>query len=99
MIKTNSKKVEVDVLEDVICDSCGNSCRNSNNFEYMTLNNYWGYGSNKDGEMWEAHVCEKCVDEKFKFIKFRKENYMIGGGNKNGLERKMVHSGSIIIIE
>ena len=99
MIKTNSKQIEADILEDVICDVCGNSCKNSTNFEYMTLKNYWGYGSNKDGEMWEAHVCEKCVDEKFQFVKFRKEDYMISGGGVYGLERKIVHVGAVIVSE
>jgi len=94
MLLTISKKTELEVLQDVICDSCGKSCKNSTNFEYMTLKNYWGYGSKKDGEMWEAHVCEKCVDEKFQFIKFRKEDY-----NVIGFDRKVVHACSVIVTE
>ena len=99
MIKTEPKIIEVEILQDVICDSCGNSCKNSTNFEYMTLRNYWGYGSKKDGEFWQAHICEKCVDEKFPFIKFQKEDYMTHGLKIQGLERKIVHPGAIIIQE
>jgi hypothetical protein len=32
-------------------------------FEGMELTAHWGYSSNKDGEYWEACVCEKCVDK------------------------------------
>lgn len=99
MIKTNNKQIKADIVEDVICDVCGKSCKNSTNFEYMTLKKYWAYGSKKDGEFWEAHICEKCVDEKLQFVKFRKEDYTIGGKNMHGLERKIVHVGGIIISE
>ena len=99
MFKTTTKKTEVEILEDVICDSCGNSCKNSTNFEFMTLENYWGYGSKKDGDFWQAHICEKCVDEKFNFIKFQKEDYMIDGMKVHGLERKIFHKNTIIIKE
>ena len=39
----------------------------------MGLKADFGYGSKKDMERWTAHVCEKCVDEKLSFIKFKKE--------------------------
>ncbi len=38
---------------------------------YMTLKAHWGFDTNKDQEEWEAHICEKCVDEKFEFIRFK----------------------------
>jgi hypothetical protein len=41
----------------------------------MTMAAEWGYNSNKDMENWKAHICEKCVDEKFNFIKFVKTKY------------------------
>jgi len=79
---------KVDVVTDVICDCCGESCKVNEyvvdndlredhgethySFEYMELNANWGYHSGKDLERWKAHVCEKCVDEKFTFIKFKK---------------------------
>lgn len=75
-------------LTDIICDCCGKSCkvhtdvvdndlREDNGevydvFEFMKLEANWGYWSNKDSEQWTAHVCEKCVDERFSDIKFKK---------------------------
>ena len=86
MIKTKKSIKKVDVTIDVICDYCGNSCKKligTNihkkpiyNFEYMTLESTWGYGSDKDTEHWSAEVCESCVDKKFKNIKFKKTNYL-----------------------
>jgi hypothetical protein len=32
-------------------------------FEGMELRAVWGYTSKKDGEIWDACICEKCVDE------------------------------------
>ena len=70
---------DIEVTKDIICDCCGNSCKSNNsdieNFEYMTMEAYWGYTSVKDSEKWTAHICEKCIDEKFSFVNFKKENY------------------------
>jgi hypothetical protein len=69
---------EVDVLSDVTCDCCGKSCGVPNEpytYEYMTMTSEWGYNSSKDTERWEAHICEKCVDTKFGFIKFTKSKF------------------------
>jgi len=73
---------------DIICDSCGKSCgvpinvpKNGEepclSFEYMTLKAHWGYGSHKDLENYEAHLCEECVDKKLNFINFKKTEYDI----------------------
>lgn len=43
------------------------------NFESMTMTAYWGFGSDKYSEKWTADICEKCVDEKLSFIKFKKK--------------------------
>ena len=53
-----------ELLDDVICDKCGKSCMDDikNGFEFATISAHWGYGSNKDLEDHEAHVCEKCYD-------------------------------------
>lgn len=88
--KVQTKKVEI--LTDVICDSCGQSCKVFDGviendtivdngepyceFNYMELNATWGYYSNKDNEEWVAKICEKCVDEKLSFIKFIKKPYL-----------------------
>lgn len=63
------KDLEVD---DVICDSCGKSCYNGTNFEFIELVNHWGYGSKHDMETWEAQICEECADTKLNFINFKK---------------------------
>lgn len=72
------KNIKTEVITNIICDSCGGSCVNKNigsattpYFEFMTLKANWGYSSKKDLEKWEAHLCEKCVDEKLSFIKFK----------------------------
>lgn len=81
-----------EVVTDITCDCCGKSCkvyegkiendmRVDNGemfykFEYLKLETHWGYRSGKDTEKWSAQICEKCVDEKLSFIKFKKENYL-----------------------
>lgn len=69
------QKIEQNTVVDITCDCCGKSCNHGYGFEVMTLSAHWGFGSNKDLQKWEAHLCEKCVDEKLKFIDFNKENY------------------------
>lgn len=80
-----------EIITDIKCDSCGESCmkyestvdnpvrldhgHKFRSFECMRLHSHWGYGSRKDCEEWEAFICEKCVDEKFGFIKFKKSEY------------------------
>lgn len=68
-----TKTEEVQVLKDIICDSCGNSCTKHEGYgpEFMTLSAGWGYSSGKDMERWWAYLCEKCVDEKLGFVKFK----------------------------
>jgi hypothetical protein len=84
------KNLKTEVVTDIICDCCGQSCkvlervidnelRIDNGeliryFEYMKLEGIWGYNSNKDEEKWTAYLCEKCVDEKLPFINFKKEH-------------------------
>ena len=68
-----NKKLERLVLTDIICDCCGKSCQTEDDeYEYMKLRAHWGFYTNKDGETWEAQICEDCVDKKLNFIKFKK---------------------------
>jgi hypothetical protein len=99
MYKTKITSKKVEVLKDVICDSCGKSCMDSIklNYEYLTLTGYWGYGSKKDGQKWEAHICEKCVDRKFKHIKFNKVDYMLDGIRVLGYDKKLASKHATII--
>ena len=62
-----------EVVEDVTCDICGGSClaystplenpdtgehlKDYKEFEYVSINNHWGYHSDKDWETWSAQVC------------------------------------------
>jgi len=45
-------------------------------FEGMELTALWGYASDKDGEYWEACMCEQCVDKHLsKLVNFVKKPY------------------------
>jgi len=61
---TNPKSSSCGDWEDILCDKCGKSCRDSlgMNFEYAEIEAYWGYGSSKDTESHKAEVCELCYD-------------------------------------
>ena len=61
---TAPKPDTCDNWKDILCDKCGKSCRDDEgrNFEYATITACWGYGSRKDFEEHEAHVCESCYD-------------------------------------
>ena len=74
------KLVETDIVSDIICDICGGTCNTEYGHEFMQLSANWGFMSNKDLEEWTAQICEKCVDDKFSFVKFTKRNVI--GGNK-----------------
>ena len=67
--KANLK--EVVEVEDIICDCCGKTCDTDTGFEYLTMTAQWGFMTKKDFQKWEADVCEKCVDEKLSFVKFK----------------------------
>ena len=56
---------DVSVIADIICDVCGKSCLDKEvlNFERAILHADWGYGSNKDGTIWNCDVCESCADK------------------------------------
>ena len=73
MTEIEKVKKTVEVVKDILCDSCGESCKKGNSFEYMELQANWGFNSEKDLEQWTAQICEKCVDEKFRFIIFDKK--------------------------
>lgn len=61
---TLHKNDACDNWEDILCDKCGKSTRDSEsmNFEYAAISSHWGFGSNKDGEHHEAQLCEACYD-------------------------------------
>lgn len=56
-------KNEVEVVSDVRCDVCEESCQTEGtvtNIEFGILSAQWGYGSEHDGENYEVHLCEIC---------------------------------------
>jgi superfamily II helicase len=77
-----------DVIDDIICDICQNSCVSENcydgnpEYNYLTINGSFGYFSkNKDCESWDAHICENCVDNFLeKIVCFNKTDYLDNSG-------------------
>jgi ribosomal-protein-alanine N-acetyltransferase len=61
------RKVKVSKLEpkEIICNKCGVHLRfGAKNFpEFITIEHAYGYGSDKDGEKYISHICERCMDE------------------------------------
>ncbi|WP_207807622.1 MULTISPECIES: hypothetical protein [unclassified Pseudomonas] len=52
-------KVEVDGVEDVVCDICRLTTKVHNGgLQFATLQAHWGYGTKHDGERYEIHLCE-----------------------------------------
>lgn len=48
----------------------------SKEFEGMELKATWGYTSEKDGEIWEAIICEDCVNKHLtSLVNFQKYLY------------------------
>ncbi len=45
-------------------------------FEGMELKAVWGYSSGKDGQQWEAIICEECVEKHLSpLVNFVKKPY------------------------
>lgn len=65
MIQKETETKNVEVIKDILCNKCGNSCKGQacDGFECAELRAHWGYGSKRDGEVHEAHLCEKCWEE------------------------------------
>jgi hypothetical protein len=55
------------VLRDVRCDRCGESCRLGvephAQYECAQLSADWGYWSAHDTQSWRADLCESCAGE------------------------------------
>ena len=64
MRKYKQKELLSEVLEDIICDICGKSCRGGSDlYEFSTFSASWGYGSRKDCDTWKCDICEECSDK------------------------------------
>jgi protein-arginine kinase activator protein McsA len=85
-----TKLVEKEVVEDVLCNKCGESCKDYVdaaheffNLNHATITPDFGYGSRLyDMDSWEVHICESCYAEfeaTFK-IKPKKEQNIFAWG-------------------
>ena len=70
MKKYRQEQILSKVLEDIFCDICKKSCRDSMdmNYEFLMVRAIWGYGSRKDGDTWNGDYCEECSNKIKKFI-------------------------------
>lgn len=56
-------------ITDVICDICNKSYYvEGGGCEYVDIDHYWGYYSNKDGTKTECDICESCFAKVQDFI-------------------------------
>ena len=64
MIITRKEQQEVEVVDDVLCNNCGKSCSSfvAGVHEAAELVAHLGYGSLKDTERHQSHLCEECYD-------------------------------------
>lgn len=74
------KKVvmEVQEVEQVVCNKCGNTIEVNKDGElvdYLAINKKWGYLSDFDGEEHSIDLCQKCykqLTKEFKITNFDK---------------------------
>jgi hypothetical protein len=64
------KTVETDVLVDIKCDLCGNTCNTGDcggtpDYNYAVLSFNFGYTSTRDGDNGNIHICNACFDKRF----------------------------------
>jgi hypothetical protein len=76
------KTVPREVLDDVLCDVCGASCKNdcasildgASLAEYATLEGAWGYCSRQDGNRYLCEMCEVCFEKVSAYIESIKKS-------------------------
>ena len=67
MKKVEPKTVTAEVVTAIVCNVCGHEGPAQSGEDavpgvWATISAPWGYGSPKDGQTDEAHVCEACYD-------------------------------------
>ena len=72
-------------IQDIICDSCGKSCRQElffyekeviktrPSYKPMFRGDFMELTSTRGREVWSAYLCYDCVDNKLDFINFNKQ--------------------------
>lgn len=78
IIKSITKTITVDEIDDVICNKCGDSCRQEHrlsNEGLIEISVQGGYWSNYigDGTRYTFSICEKCLIELFASFKIEPE--------------------------
>lgn len=66
MQKRIVSKRNVSEIEKIICNQCGEEIPMISGRPaagVCSIRQVWGYGSDKDGEVHEIDLCEKCYDE------------------------------------
>lgn len=73
-MKTYKKKT-VKVVDQVLCDCCGQSTTNIEQIgpDYATLESCWGYGSPNDGVKYDIQLCENCFYDILKTIRQKRQ--------------------------
>lgn len=71
------KEVKRKVEDCVYCDVCGLKCTVEQvGSEYASIEAMWGYGSLRDGEKFDIHVCQNCFEEMLDWMKSRRKNHL-----------------------
>jgi len=69
---------EVEVVTDVICDSCGRSMVQSKEtpdwIEGLEADLIFGYGSKRDSEAYVIHLCDECFDKMVELMEIKLVN-------------------------
>ena len=76
MQKYITKKVEMKVVAEIICNHCGKRIPVSGEVpaeDVLQVEKKWGYSSAKDGETHRFDLCEKCYDELLKSFRIPAE--------------------------
>jgi hypothetical protein len=70
------KKKTVKVVDQILCDCCGQSCSNEYDHEFAAIEAKWGYCSNQDGIQYDIQICETCFTEVLNFIKDKRRKVL-----------------------
>lgn len=84
---TENKTYTTEIVKDVLCDVCGNSCclfaqDKLISTEHATIKANWGYYSDSDGKKYDIDICEKCFYDVIAHLKVQNKT---DGKALNGL--------------
>lgn len=74
-MKTYKKKL-TKVVDQILCDCCGQSCSNEYDHEFATIEAKWGYWAKQDGTVYDIQICETCFTEVLDFIKDKRRKIL-----------------------